>query len=239
MNTGIQDAWNLGWKLALVTRGLAHELLLDTYEAERRPVGGLVLRLTDRATGIATSTNPIVRLLRTQVVPRLAPLALRSTKARAYGYRSLSQLGIHYRGSPAVQEGTPTLEQGPQAGERLPDIGVAREGEASWLQEALAEPVFHLLLCGPKDGWDADRLAAFLDRYAGLVEVRRLVREAAPGDLHDVDGQALDRLGVERTAQYLVRPDGYIAYRCGGTDLLGLEHYLGRWLPGSRHGCGR
>ena len=42
MNTGIQDAWNLGWKLALVDRGLADRALLDTYEAERRPVGRLV-----------------------------------------------------------------------------------------------------------------------------------------------------------------------------------------------------
>ena len=56
MNTGIQDAWNLGWKLALVDRGLADEALLDSYEAERWPIGRFVLRFTDRATTIATRT---------------------------------------------------------------------------------------------------------------------------------------------------------------------------------------
>jgi hypothetical protein len=60
---------------------------------------------------------------------------------------------------------------------------------------------------------------------------RFLAREAAPGVLHDVDGQAFARLGVERTAHYLVRPDGYVAYRSGSADLNGLQHYLGRWLP--------
>src|SRR6266704_6714919 len=77
MNTGIQDAWNLGWKLALATRGVAKEALLDSYDAERRPVGSFVVRFTDRAFAISTSTNPLIRALRTRVVPRVLPLALR------------------------------------------------------------------------------------------------------------------------------------------------------------------
>jgi hypothetical protein len=51
--------------------------------------------------------------------------------------------------------------------------------------------------------------------------------------LHDVGGQAFARLGIESTAQYLIRPDGYIAYRRGGPTLNGLERYLGRWLRGA------
>jgi 2-polyprenyl-6-methoxyphenol hydroxylase-like FAD-dependent oxidoreductase len=230
MNTGIQDAWNLGWKLALVAAGLADEALLDTYEAERRPVGGFVLRLTDRATGIATSTNPLLRVLRTRIPPRLAPLALRFSGPRAYGYRTLSQLRVHYRGSPAVQEGTPALKGGPKAGDRLPDARLARDGEACWLQEALAEPVFHLLLCGTTESWSSDRPTALRDLYPGLVQVERLARDAEPGNLHDVDGEAFARLGVRRAAHYLVRPDGYVGYRSGGTDLAALERYLARWL---------
>jgi 2-polyprenyl-6-methoxyphenol hydroxylase-like FAD-dependent oxidoreductase len=108
MNTGIQDAWNLGWKLALVARGLATEALLDSYDAERRPVGGFVVRFTDRAFAVATSTNRILRAARTQLVPRVLPVALRLDSALAYGFRTVSQLGITYRHSPAVQEGHPT-----------------------------------------------------------------------------------------------------------------------------------
>ena len=112
MNTGIQEAWNLGWKLALVARGIADEALLDTYEIERQPIGRFVLRFTDRAARVATSESRVLRLLRTQLVPRLAPVVLRSSRARAYGFRTLAQLRINYRGSPAVEEGEPALSQG-------------------------------------------------------------------------------------------------------------------------------
>jgi hypothetical protein len=73
MNTGIQDAWNLGWKLALVSRGIAEEGLVDTYDAERRPVGGFIVRFTDRAFSVATSTNPLLRTLRTRLVRGCCP----------------------------------------------------------------------------------------------------------------------------------------------------------------------
>jgi 2-polyprenyl-6-methoxyphenol hydroxylase-like FAD-dependent oxidoreductase len=231
MNTGIQDAWNLGWKLALVARGLAEEALLGSYDAERRPVGRSVVRFTDRAFAVATSTNPLLRALRTQLLPRLLPLALRFDRGLAYGFRTVSQLGIGYRQSHAVQDGRPALRRGPRAGDRLPDARIARDGQDCWLGEALAAPRFHLLLCGSSRDWDARQLTALRSRHPDTLAVHHLSRQVAPGALHDVDGQALARLGVIRTAQYLVRPDGHIGYRCGGTDLDGLEQYLDRWLP--------
>jgi 2-polyprenyl-6-methoxyphenol hydroxylase-like FAD-dependent oxidoreductase len=231
MNTGIQDAWNLGWKLALAARGIANETLLDSYDAERRPVGRFVVRFSDRAFAVATSTNPILRTLRTRVVPRIVPLALRFDRGLAYGFRTVSQLGISYQHSPAVQDGRPAPRRGPTAGDRLPDARVARDGQECWLGECLVQPCFHLLLCGHPGGWDAGRLAAVRARYAGTLAVHHLAREAARGALHDVDGQALARLGVKGTAQYLIRPDGHIGYRCAGTDLDGLQRYLSRWLP--------
>ncbi|MGH8938798.1 MAG: FAD-dependent monooxygenase, partial [Actinomycetes bacterium] len=232
MNTGIQDAWNLGWKLALVDRGLADEALLDSYEAERWPIGRFVLRFTDRATAIATSHSPVVRQIRSHVAPRLAPLVLRLSRVRAYGFRTLSQLRVHYRRSPAVDEGQPALRRGPRAGDRLPDARIVDQGHECWLQEALAAPTYRLLLCGPAEIWNNDQLARLGERHAGLVALHRLTREPAPAVLHDVSGEALARLGVEHAAHYLVRPDGHIGYRSAGTDLRGLERYLARWLPG-------
>jgi 2-polyprenyl-6-methoxyphenol hydroxylase-like FAD-dependent oxidoreductase len=236
MNTGIQDAWNLGWKLALVDRGVADRALLDTYEAERRPVGRFVLRFTDRATAIATSPSPLVRLIRTQLAPRLARLAPRSKRGRALAFRTISQLAIRYRHSPAVEEGHPALRRGPKSGDRLPDVRIVRGGQDCWLQEALAAPIFHLLLSGSPLDWDVGQVAGLQDRYAGLLAIHRLAREAAPGVLHDVDGQAFARLGIESAAQYLIRPDGYIGYRSCGPALNGLERYLARWLPGAGGG---
>jgi 2-polyprenyl-6-methoxyphenol hydroxylase-like FAD-dependent oxidoreductase len=231
MNTGIQDAWNLGWKLALVTRGVAEEALLDSYDAERRPVGGFVVRFTDRAFSLTTSTNPLLRALRTRLVPRVLPLALRFDRAVASGFRTVAQLDINYRHSPAVQEGRPALRRGPRAGDRLPDARIAHDGQACWLGEALAGPGFHLLLCGPPGDWHPSQLTALRHRYPDTLAVHHLTRAATPGALEDPDGQAFARLGVDRAAQYLVRPDGHIGYRCGGDDLAELQRHLARWLP--------
>jgi 2-polyprenyl-6-methoxyphenol hydroxylase-like FAD-dependent oxidoreductase len=231
MNTGIQDAWNLGWKLALVSRGVADEALLDTYDAERRPIGGLVVRFTDRAFSVATSTNPLVRTLRTQLVPRMLPLALRFDRAVAAGFRTVSQLNISYRSSPAVQEGPPALRRGPRAGDRLPDARIIRDGQECWLGEALAAPGFHLLLCGPPGDWQPGQLTTLRHRHPDTLTVHHLTREAVPGALHDLGGQVLARLGVNDRAQYLIRPDGHVGYRAGGDDLAGLQRHLTRWLP--------
>jgi 2-polyprenyl-6-methoxyphenol hydroxylase-like FAD-dependent oxidoreductase len=56
MNTGIQDGWSLGWKLTLVSRSLTNESLLDSYNAERRPVGQFLVCFIDGAFSVATST---------------------------------------------------------------------------------------------------------------------------------------------------------------------------------------
>jgi 2-polyprenyl-6-methoxyphenol hydroxylase-like FAD-dependent oxidoreductase len=231
MNTGIQDAWNLSWKLALVARGVASEALLDSYDAERRPVGGFVVRFTDRAFAVATSTNPILRAVRTHVVPRVLPVALRLDSALAYGFRTVSQLGITYRHSPAVQDGHPAPRRGPRAGDRLPDARVTRDGQVCWLGEVLAAPRFHLLLCGNPGDWEAGQPTAIGARYREVLAVHHLSGEAAPGALHDVDGQAFARLGVEQAAHYLIRPDGHVGYRAAGTDLDGLQRHLAHWLP--------
>src|SRR6266540_1150660 len=128
MNTGIQDAVNLGWKLADTLRGGTDPALLDTYEAERAPIGKMVLRFTDRAFTIATSTNRVVRFGRTRLAPAVIPLALKLEAGRAYFFRTVSQLAIHYRHSPLSLDGPNPPRKGPKAGDRLPDGRIVRDG---------------------------------------------------------------------------------------------------------------
>lgn len=232
MNTGMQDAWNLGWKLALVGRGRAETSLLDSYDAERRPVGAFVLRFTDRAFTAATSTNRLARVIRARVVPRVLPLGLRFTAGRSAAFRTVSQLGIRYRRSPLSEEGSSRLHRGPRAGDRLPDATVRRDGAAVRLHEVLAAPGFHLLLCGDAADCDPRQRAAIEERHGDLVRIDALRRRPEPGALHDPNGQALARLGCAAAAQLLVRPDGHVGYRCAGTDLHGVIGYLDRWLCG-------
>jgi 2-polyprenyl-6-methoxyphenol hydroxylase-like FAD-dependent oxidoreductase len=235
MNTGIQDAWNLGWKLALVARGVAGEALLESYEAERWPIGRFLLRTTDRIFSVfATlmSTGPLsVRLLQV-VASRLMPWVVSRRRGRAFAFRAISELAIHYRKSPAVTEGQPRLRRGPKAGDRLPDASVTRDGQDTSLHQEMAGPHLNLLLCGVPERWDAAQVAALRESYGDLLKVHYLSGKAHPGDLRDGDGTAFSRLGVREAGQYLVRPDGYVGFRSSGTDLNGLFRYLARWFPG-------
>jgi 2-polyprenyl-6-methoxyphenol hydroxylase-like FAD-dependent oxidoreductase len=235
MNTGVQDAWNLGWKLALVARGAADASLLDTYEAERWPVGNALLRYTDRIFGVfmrAMSSHALMAWVRRSVMGRILPRVMRGERLRTFAFRFVSELGIRYRASPAVSEGAPALQRGPRAGDRLPDAAVTVNGRATTLQREVVGPCVHLLLCGDADGWSASAASAarIATRYAPSVKVKRLARSPAPDVLVDAGGEALARLGVRDHAIYLVRPDGYVAYRCAGRDLSGVEAYLARWF---------
>jgi 2-polyprenyl-6-methoxyphenol hydroxylase-like FAD-dependent oxidoreductase len=231
MNTGIQDAVNLGWKLGLVCRRGWPEVLLDSYDAERRPVGEFVLRFTDRAFAVVTSAHPLVRAVRTQVVPRVLPVALRFRAGRRLAFRTVSQLGIRYRHSPAV-DASRRGRRGPRPGDRLPDARVQRGGVETWLQEALTAPAFHLLLCGPAEVWDQAAVEDLRRRHEPLLVVRRLApadgRTSTAEDLVDTAGVALSRLRVRGAAHLVVRPDGHIAYRADDGDVSGAARYLAR-----------
>jgi 2-polyprenyl-6-methoxyphenol hydroxylase-like FAD-dependent oxidoreductase len=238
MNTGIQDAWNLGWKLALTIRGAAEEPLLDSYQSERWPVGRRLLRYTDRVFSVfvrGMSAGRLASWARRVVVPQLLPRLLGPSPLRSTAFGFVSQLRINYRRSPAVVEGRPRLRHGPRAGDRLPDAGVTSNGRQISLHRAIIGPHLSLLLCGEPGAWDDAALARLADRHAGLLTIHRLARQVAPGTLVD-GGRALAFLGVENRAQYLVRPDGHIAFRCGGSDLDSLRDYVSRWFsgPGAR-----
>jgi hypothetical protein len=142
----------------------------------------------------------------------------------------VSQLGIHYRESPAIVDATPRVRGGPRAGERLPDARVTVDGEARWLQEAVAGPSMALLLCGDPAPWDAVRVAGLQARFPETLTTYHLTRSQLPGVLLDESGDALATLGVTDTAHYLVRPDGYIAFRSAGHDLQSVGEYLERWF---------
>jgi 2-polyprenyl-6-methoxyphenol hydroxylase-like FAD-dependent oxidoreductase len=229
MNTGMQDAANLAWKLGLVCLDRAHPSLLASYDAERRPVGEYVLRFTDRAFSVATSRQPVAQLVRAQVAPRLLPLALHLRPGRTAAFRTVSQLGVRYRSSPAVQAGDGGSRRTPRPGDRLPDAPVVIDGRSSWLQTELAAPAFHLLLCGP-DRWDGGSVTGLVNRYAGVLGVARLDRAPTRGVLYTPDGVALRRLRVSDCATLLVRPDGYLATRTDDAILDDARRYLQTWL---------
>jgi hypothetical protein len=194
MNTGIQDAFNLAWKLALVVQEEASARLLDTYEEERLPVARRVLAQTDTNTRVLLSDNPVMRFVRERV--------LTLDRVQAYAARRSSQLFINYRSSSLSRSHNGTriakstgmaipwarasgkaglkdlvrFRGGPRAGDRAPDgpsIRAASREKTSLFREFRGTS-FSLLLF---DGMDRTETG-----YANLLEIARWV-EALPGKL--------------------------------------------------------
>ncbi|MFL5349005.1 MAG: FAD-dependent monooxygenase [Hyalangium sp.] len=226
MNTGIQDAYNLAWKLALVLRGRAPESLVESYGAEREPVGRKLLEGTDRLFGFAAAKGPLARFMRKRVVPLVAPIVSLPLFQRRV-VRFVSQLYLRYRHSPVSSEtvrgsdgASARLEEGPAPGERVPEISLRGEG-ITRLHEALRGPRFALLLFqgldSPEPFEELLRLARSLE--AGYSEWLRVwvvtleARRSGPGVLVDPKGQAHHRFGAGTPCAYLVRPDKYVGSR--------------------------
>jgi 2-polyprenyl-6-methoxyphenol hydroxylase-like FAD-dependent oxidoreductase len=203
MNTGIQDAANLGWKLALATTGDDPATLLASYEVERRPVAQQVLALTHLIFWAESSTDPAAAFLRGTLAPRLAPAVpwvMRRRRLLAEGVRLLSQLRTDHRRSPLSEDAGPPGIRGVRAGDRLPDATVSCGGRRIRLHELVARPGLHVLL---------DRDAPHRVDPGGVVHVHRLVDRTGEGVV-------------------VVRPDGYVGFRGGGADGERLQRWLQR-----------
>jgi 2-polyprenyl-6-methoxyphenol hydroxylase-like FAD-dependent oxidoreductase len=121
MNTGLQEAHNLACALADVIVGGMPDRRLDRYEAERRPVGKILVSTTDRLFGVVTSDSRLARFVRGRIFPFVAPLAIRVLPRivggrRVFGY--VSQTRIHYRMSQHSSS-----RRDPVVGRRLPWTG--------------------------------------------------------------------------------------------------------------------
>jgi 2-polyprenyl-6-methoxyphenol hydroxylase-like FAD-dependent oxidoreductase len=206
MNTGLQDAANLGWKLADVLDGRAAEPLLESYEAERLPVARWLLRYTDRLFLAAAAHNPLVVRVRNALLPRLVTRALSTPERRRRAFRYVSQLAISYRDGPIIGALEESPARGPRPGDRAPDAEIERDGKRLWLSEATRELDHFLLVFG------AGPVAA------GTWPVVRVMRSRGDGALVDPSGAAFRRYGVEQGGVFAIRADRYLAVTGPGAD---------------------
>ena len=199
LNTGAQDAYNLGWKLASVLGG-ASDSLLDTYEAERRPIAASVLGLSKK-------------------------LFLKRSLRRG---KETHQLDLHYRGG-ALATDTRARPGRVCAGDRAPDArGQDFAAQPRRLFE-MFRGVHWTLLCfgGAQDAALAkfrDRWTPLIL----MVGVLGQPENAGADDFVDVHGYARGNYDVHSNALVLVRPDGYVAYFSERESWPELEAYLMR-----------
>jgi hypothetical protein len=206
MNTGIQDAANLAWKLAFASRADG-DALLASYEHERRPVARRTIALTRAAFWAEASTTALPSLLRGRAVPVAAPAfpwLVRRRALLAPAARVLAQFDVAYLCSPLSRSGGERrharsgLGARLRPGARVPDSVVRTAAGPTSLHGLLARPGVHLLL------------------GAGAAQV-----EAVEPNVHV--HRVVDWAGDEVVA---VRPDAYVGFRGGGDCVDALRDWL-------------
>jgi hypothetical protein len=213
LNTGLHDALNLGWKLALVAHGQAPPALLDTYQSERVPIATSVLAFTHGLVRTFSLPSPRKRFVRDHLLP--VAMALPAAQ-RGYTNR-LSQLSHNYRGGPLAPPAGRAERGGLAPGDRLPVVTGLRLGGRPVCTLDLLSAAEHtfLVLTGARADYEAVRQAITrLEPWAGLVKT--VVIGETPLAAESVADPGLGahrRYGALHGQLLLVRPDGYLAAR--------------------------
>jgi FAD binding domain len=199
MNCCMQDAFNLGWKLAMVLQGSAHDSLLDSYEAERKPIAEQVI-------WAASSLHSIFMGHGKSIAERTALISDPAYLQKVVGHCS----GIDYSYRAACSANVSSMADGLQAGDRVPNVALP---DGSRLYDNLSRTGFSLLYA--VDG--ADRDAVSDPSVRGLCAQYRsqVAAVALPSGLPEFMS------GIS-----LIRPDGYLAARAAPADARPLAQYL-------------
>ncbi len=207
LNSCIQDAWNLGWKLAMVLRGEAKAALLDTYETERKPIAQQVIDGTD-------AMHDIIMAHGRGMAERMALTETPNWQTRVT--ELVAGISYTYRDHIPAIEGLAQIPEGPQAGDRAPDITLE---DGSGLMVSLAHGGMTLLLISNDDKVGETQAATAIagetvTKYGEIIQ-SHTIRD--PDNIYGNDDNA--RL-------YLIRPDGYIAFCSRLRDAARLHEYL-------------
>ena len=215
MNTGLQDAYNLAWKLALAVAGRAGDSLLESYAQERRAVAQNLLRSTDRAFTLLVSDSAFAGLFRSHVFARVVAVAMRFPRVRERLFGTISQIGIHYRASALSETAAGGTHTGPRAGDRFPwlKLKFKADGRIEDLFERLDDTRFNLIVVGQA-----------LPQPAALPVTEAFVVHAVAAD--PTNDEVLKRAGIPTPSYFVLRPDGYIALAGGRIEAQDIERYF-------------
>lgn len=209
MNTGIQDAYNLAWKLALVIKGKAGLELLDTYNEERLANAQRLLESTDRMFELAAGSNWLMSFIRTTIFPPVAGFvtSLESVSKRIFPL--ISQIGINYRKF-RLSEHTDDESDDVKAGDRLPYFII--DGQSIF--DKLKEPKFHVLLFSNSD------------RNAACEEFSSELPDLVACHVIPITPRVKEIFEREDDFAVFLRPDNYIAFMSSDITQRMIDEYL-------------
>jgi 2-polyprenyl-6-methoxyphenol hydroxylase-like FAD-dependent oxidoreductase len=224
MNTGIQDMMNLGWKLALVMKGMAPDQLLDSYEQDRIPVMHSILSETERATELVASENKLVRSLFNHLAPWVGGLSFVEENAVA----RISQLSLNYRDSSLSADYGAAGNL--RAGDRVPELILQVSTDHGRYEETrlfnLLNPSrFTLLLVNLPDSWPQE------GQLMGTLELgRQMIVQVRVQPPVGEEKQKYHHHFGSLPSLVLVRPDAYVGFRGSERSISHLAEYCDRWL---------
>ncbi|MFM0401371.1 FAD-dependent oxidoreductase [Paraburkholderia aspalathi] len=234
-NSGVQDAENLAWKLAMVLEGKASDALLDTYASEREFAADENIRNSTRSTDFITPKSPVSRVFRDAVLK----LARHHPFARQLTNSGRLSVPAVLRDSPLNTADSDNFEGLMVPGASCVDAPVHVAGESAWLLQQLGQQFTGVLFCG-SEGIDQATQAALDALQSGPIPLKLVVvvtsknvQVAVPSGakvVHDVDGLAAARYDGKPGTFYLIRPDQHVCARRRQFDASFVESALKRAL---------
>jgi 2-polyprenyl-6-methoxyphenol hydroxylase-like FAD-dependent oxidoreductase len=227
MNTGLQDAYNLAWKLAFVIKGKAKCIILDTYSAERQNIAKKLVRSTGRIYNLVTSQNSFTKTFRLQVLPHLMkwilPLIEKRKSFRQFCFNAISEIGINYRKSPISKGASIGIfpDSAPQPGDRLPYLVFTDNDKEINIQEKIKGTGFTLFLF-TKDSPPLE-IIKVAEKYKNVLSNEIIPFTSETKFLYDY-------FSIKNGGYYLIRPDMYIAFRSATLNTRHLNNYLQQFL---------
>jgi 2-polyprenyl-6-methoxyphenol hydroxylase-like FAD-dependent oxidoreductase len=222
MNTGLQDAYNLAWKLAGVINKQLKEEILQSYSNERVPVAKTLLNTTDRVFTLIMSENWLVGLFKKWVLPKILNMLWNSDVTKAAFFRTVSQIGINYRNSKINLHLSRSTKV--KAGDRLPYIKVYDEKQLveTDLHEWCSKPGFTLLILGKFDELFLFSMAKWITKkYPGMLNFFYL-----PPSGKNLDVFETFECNPHQQKSLIIRPDMYIGYMNDVVDMGMMDNYL-------------
>ncbi|HEV8286676.1 MAG TPA: FAD-dependent monooxygenase [Chitinophagaceae bacterium] len=227
MNTGLQDAYNLAWKLSLVLKKKAKDSLLDTYTEERITIAKNLVRSTDKVFNVVTSNNIFFKTFRLYIIPialkLVSPLFQKLKFIQRFAFKMISEIGISYRNKSLSQNASLGKFPGyaPKPGDRLPFVQFKdASGNETNIQGKVKGNLFCFLIFSDNI---PNEIVSAIESFKDLFLIETIPFTEQTKNLNK-------EFGIKKTGCYLIRPDMYIAYRAAKFDTEHLTKYLSRFL---------
>ncbi|MDB5138162.1 MAG: 2-polyprenyl-6-methoxyphenol hydroxylase [Mucilaginibacter sp.] len=222
MNTGLQDAYNLAWKLAGVLNHQLNPKILNSYAAERMPVAKELLSTTDRVFTIVMSRNWLAGVFKKWLMPRLLKFVWGKKNIREAFFKRVSQISINYRESNINLHLSQSTKI--KAGDRLPYLKVfdEKKQEETDLHEWCSKPGFTFIVLGKLTELDLFTLAKWITQnYSVMLNFFYLPMSAKNQTVFD-----MFEVKEDQKKALIIRPDMHIGFINDAIDMALMDNYL-------------